>query len=134
MFQKYNDTPAAICLGIYFLGGIFYVFQLLFMTETWLAGEEIGPEAIGVARVLGFAFLGYNVGLIWAYVNGPDGQKFFFLLVGRTNRHLTQHLAPAFICGKDDPFRRCHNRFGTHRFTTDWLSQGPIQTIVLEKS
>ena len=43
MFQKYNDTPGAICLGIYFLGGIFYVFQLLFMTETWLAGEEIGP-------------------------------------------------------------------------------------------
>ena len=64
MFQKYNDTPVAICLGIYFLGGIFYVFQLLFMTETWLAGEEIGPEAIGVARVLGFTFLGYNVGLI----------------------------------------------------------------------
>ena len=79
MFQKYNDTPAAICLGIYFLGGIFYVFQLLFMTETWLAGEEIGPEAIGVARVLGFAFLGYNVGLIWTYVNGPDGLKIYFI-------------------------------------------------------
>ena len=76
MFQKYNDTPAAICLGIYFLGGIFYVFQLLFMTETWLAGEEIGPEAIGVARVLGFAFLGYNVGLIWTYVTVPMGRKF----------------------------------------------------------
>ena len=79
MFQKYNDTPAAICLGIYFLGGIFYVFQLLFMTETWLAGEEIGPEAIGVARVLGFAFLGYNVGLIWTFVNGPDRQKIYFI-------------------------------------------------------
>ena len=46
MFQKYNDTPAAICLGIYFLGGIFYVFQLLFVTETWLAGEEIGKLSV----------------------------------------------------------------------------------------
>ena len=43
MFEKYNDTPTAICLGIYLLGCIFYVFQLLFMTETWLVGEEIGP-------------------------------------------------------------------------------------------
>ena len=54
MFQKYNDTPAAICLGIYFLGGIFYVFQLLFMTETWQAGEEIGPEAVFVISIPSF--------------------------------------------------------------------------------
>ena len=51
MFEKYNDNPAAICLGLYLLGCIFYVFQLIFMTETWLAGEGIGPEAIPVARV-----------------------------------------------------------------------------------
>ena len=44
-----------------------------------MAGEEIGPEAIGVARVLGFTFLGYNVGLIWTFVNGPDGQKIYFI-------------------------------------------------------
>jgi hypothetical protein len=37
------------------------------MTETWLAGEEMGPEAIGFARVLGFAFLGCNVGLWSAF-------------------------------------------------------------------
>ena len=41
MFQKYNDTPAAICLGIYLLGCIFYVFQLLFMTETWLERKSV---------------------------------------------------------------------------------------------
>ena len=79
MFQKYNDTPAAISLGIYLLGCTFYVFQLLFMTETWLAGEEIGPEAIPVARVLGSAFLGFIVGLILTYINGPDGQRIYFL-------------------------------------------------------
>ena len=107
MFQKYNDTPAAICLGIYFLGGIFYVFQLLFMTETWLAGEEIGPEAIGVARVLGFAFLGYNVGLIWTYVDGPDGQKIYFisLLVAQIGTLLNiwhQHLFAGKMTLLDD--------------------------------
>ena len=79
MFEKYNDNPAAICLGIYLLGCIFYVFQLLFMTETWLAGEEIGPEAILVARVLGSAYLGFIVGLILTYINGPDGQRIYFL-------------------------------------------------------
>ena len=78
MFEKYNDNPAAICLGLYLLGCIFYVFQLLFMTETWLAGEGIGPEAIPVAKVLGSAFLGFIVGLILTYLNGPDGQKIYF--------------------------------------------------------
>ena len=78
MFEKYNDNPAAICLGLYLLGCIFYVFQLIFMTETWLAGEGIGPEAIPVARVLGASFLGFIVGLILTYINGPDGQKIYF--------------------------------------------------------
>ena len=79
MFEKYKDTPAAICLSIYLLGAIFYVFQLLFMTEQWLANELIGPEAIGVARVLGFAYLGYIAGLIMTYKKGPDGHGIFFI-------------------------------------------------------
>ena len=85
MFEKYNDNTAAICIGIYLLGSIFYVFQLLFMTETLLEGEGIGPEEIPVARVLGASFLGFIVGLILTFVNGPDGQKnyFFALLVAQ---------------------------------------------------
>lgn len=78
MFKKYNDTPAAICLAIYLLGCLFYVLQLLFMTEKWLTGEGIGPEAIGVARVLGSAFLGFCVGLILTFIKGPNGQKIYF--------------------------------------------------------
>ena len=78
MFEKYNDNTASFCLGLYLLGCIFYVFQLLFMTETWLAGEGIGPEAIPVAKVLGSAFLGFIIGLILTYMNGPDGQKIYF--------------------------------------------------------
>ena len=79
MFAKYNDNPAAICLGIYLLGAIFYVFQLLFMTEPWLNENGIGPEAIGLARVLGFAYLGYIVGMVMTYIKSPDGHNFYFL-------------------------------------------------------
>ncbi len=75
MFKKYNDNLAAICIGLYLLGSIFYVFQLLFMTEKWLAGEMIGPEAIPVARVLGSAYLEFIVGMILTYMKGPDGQN-----------------------------------------------------------
>ena len=97
MIEKYNDNVAAICIGIYLLGSIFYVFQLLFMAEIWLAGEGIGPEAIPVARVLGAAFLGFIVGLILTYVKGPDGHKiyFFALLVAQICTFLNlwhQHL------------------------------------------
>ena len=44
-----------------------------------MAGEEIGREAIPVARVLGSAYLGFIVGLILTYINGPDGQRIYFL-------------------------------------------------------
>jgi len=81
MFGKYNDNPAAMCIGIYLIGSIFYVFQLLFMTEIWLAGEGIGPEAIPVARVLGSAFLGFIIGMVLTYINGPDGQKIYFFAI-----------------------------------------------------
>ena len=79
MFGKYNDTPAAISLG----GCLFYVAQLLFMTESWLAENGIGPEAIGVA--LGFTWLGLTIGLIRTYATGPDGQStyFFALLIAQ---------------------------------------------------
>ena len=107
MFEKYNDTPAAICLGIYLLGATFYVFQLLFMTEQWLANELIGPEAIGVARVLGFAYLGYVAGLLMTYKKGPDGHGVFFvsLLVAQIGTFLNlwhQYLFVGIMTTLDD--------------------------------
>ena len=51
MFGKYNDTPAAISLGIYLLGGLFYTVQLLFMTEAWLQENGIGPEAVSYTHL-----------------------------------------------------------------------------------
>ena len=77
--QKYGDTPAAIAMILFTLGGIFYVAQLIFMTEAWLAENGIGPEAIGVARVLGFTWLGIVVVLIRTFFSGPAGTSGFFM-------------------------------------------------------
>jgi len=79
--QKYGDKPAAIAMILFTLGGIFYVAQLIFMTEAWLAENGIGPEAIGVARVLGFTWLGIIVVLIRTFFNGPAGTSAFFMML-----------------------------------------------------
>ena len=79
MLEKYNDTPAAIAIILYTLGCAFYVFQLLVMTEAWLAENGMGPETVGLARVLGFTWLGIIVGLIRTFTNGPDGNSTFFI-------------------------------------------------------
>ena len=79
MLEKYNDTPAAIAIILYTLGCAFYVFQLLFMTESWLAQNGMGPETVGLARVLAFTWLGILVGLVRTFTNGPDGNSTFFI-------------------------------------------------------
>jgi hypothetical protein len=79
MLKKYNDTPAAIALALFTLGGAFYVAQLLFMTEAWLAENGMGAESVVLARVLGFTWLGITVGLIRTFTNGPDGSSTFFM-------------------------------------------------------
>ena len=77
--SKYEDTPAAVAMILFTLGGIFYVFQLIFMTEAWLAENGIGSEAIGLARVLGFTWLGIVVVLIRTFISGPAGTSAFFM-------------------------------------------------------
>ena len=79
MLEKYNDTPAAIAIILYTLGCAFYVFQLLFMTESWLAQNGMGPETVGLARVLAFTWLGILVGLVRTFTNGPDGNSTFLI-------------------------------------------------------
>ena len=78
MLNKYNDTPAAIALGIFALGGLFYEVQTIFMTESWLLANELSAEAIVVTRVMGAAFLGLTVGLLLTFLKGPDGQRILF--------------------------------------------------------
>ena len=100
MLQKYNDTPAASAMILFTLGGAFYVFQLLLKTETWLAQNGMGPETVGLARVLGFTWLGIIVGLIRTFINGPDGNNIFFtaLIIAQLGLVLNlwhQYLFPA---------------------------------------
>ncbi|MEE3000766.1 MAG: hypothetical protein VX693_12655 [Pseudomonadota bacterium] len=82
MFSKYNDNLAAICLGIYFLGCLGYVVQLIFTTEAWLVANEIDTNAVTVARVLGSTWLGIVLGLFLTFMRGPDGQGLFFWALG----------------------------------------------------
>ena len=49
------------------------------MTEAWLAENGIGTEAIGLARVLGFTWLGIVVVLIRTFISGPAGTSAFFM-------------------------------------------------------
>ena len=81
MLEKYNDPPAAIAIILYTLGCAFYVFQLLFMTESWLAENGMGPETVVLARVLAFTWLGILVGLVRTFTNGPDGNSTFFIVL-----------------------------------------------------
>ena len=81
MLGKLNDNIAALVLGIYLLGIIMYVVQLIFMTEIWLKGEEVDVSAVTVARVLGGAWLGLGLGIVLTFLNGPDDQKTFFMTI-----------------------------------------------------
>ena len=78
MFKKYNDTPAAIAMGLMALGMIFWVGLMLFSPETLLSDSGIDVTAAPIARFLGLTWLGRLVGVIFTFVNGPDGQKVFF--------------------------------------------------------
>ena len=81
MFPKLNDNVTALVLGIYLLGLIVYVVQLIFMTEVWLKGEEIDQSAKDIARILGGTWLGLGIGVVLIFLNGPDGQKTFFTTI-----------------------------------------------------
>ena len=89
MFKKYNDTPAAIAMGLMALGMIFWVGLMLFSPETLLSDRGIDVTAAPIARFLGLTWLGFVVGVIFTFVNGPDGQKVFF------NALLVAHIATA---------------------------------------
>ena len=78
MLAKLNDNVAALVFGVYLLGIIMYVIQLIFMTEIWLKGEGVDLSAVTVARVMGGAWLGLGLGVVLTFLNGPDGQKTFF--------------------------------------------------------
>ena len=99
MFKKYNDTPAAIAMGIYLLGALLYGLQLVFTSDSWLAAHDIDIAAIPLARALGAAYLGFSLGVILTFVNSPDGQKTFFIALGAAQLILLVVLWHACIAG-----------------------------------
>jgi hypothetical protein len=81
MFKKYNDTPAAIAMGLLTL---FYLFQVIafFLTkEDFFADAGLDPAALPMANWLVFLFATIWVGLVLTFVKGPDGQGIFFIVL-----------------------------------------------------
>ena len=81
MFKKYNDTPAAIAIGLVTL---FYLFQVVvfFLTkEDFFADAGLDPAALPLANWLLFTYATLLVGLILTFMKGPDGQGIFFIVL-----------------------------------------------------
>ena len=85
MFKKYNDTPAAIAIGLVTIFFIIQVVLFAFTAETFLEDVGIGPAALPMAYWLCFLFATLAIGLILTFVKGPDGQSIFFnvMLIGQ---------------------------------------------------
>ena len=85
MFKKYNDTPAAIAIGLVTIFFIIQVVLFAFTAETFLEAVGIGPAALPMAYWLCFLFGTLAIGLILTFVKGPDGQSIFFnvMLIGQ---------------------------------------------------
>ena len=85
MFKKYNDTPAAIAMGLVTIFFIIQVVLFAFTAETFLEDVGIDPAALPMAYWLCFLFATLAIGLILTFVKGPDGQSVFFnvMLIGQ---------------------------------------------------
>ena len=85
MFAKYNDTPAAITIGVVTLFFIIQVVLFAFTAEIFLEDAGIDPVALPMAYWMCFLFATLAIGLILTFVKGPDGQSIFFnvMLIGQ---------------------------------------------------
>ena len=78
MFKKYNDTPAAIAIGVVTLFFIIQVVLICFTAETFLEDSGINPAGLPLVYwMCGFLAI-LSVGLILTFIKGPDGQSIFF--------------------------------------------------------
>jgi len=81
MFKKYNDTPAAIAIGVLTIFSIIQTVSFAFTAETFLEDAGIGLAALPMAYWLCGLFAALTVGLILTFIKGPDGQSIFFNVV-----------------------------------------------------
>ena len=106
MFKKYNDTPAAIAMGLVTIFFIIQVVLFAFTAETFLEDVGIGPAALPMAYWLCFLFATLAIGLILTFVKGPDGQSIFFnvMLIGQIGGVIGNLIEIATDATTADPF------------------------------
>ena len=106
MFKKYNDTPAAIAIGLVTIFFIIQVVLFAFTAETFLEDVGIGPAALPMAYWLCFLFATLAIGLILTFVKGPDGQSIFFnvMLIGQIGGVIGNLIEIACDATTADPF------------------------------
>ena len=106
MFKKYNDTPAAIAIGLVTIFFIIQVVLFAFTAETFLEDVGIGPAALPMAYWLCFLFATLAIGLILTFVKGPDGQSIFFnvMLIGQIGFVIGNLIEIACDATTADPF------------------------------
>ena len=103
MFKKYNDTPAAIAMGLITIGMIFWLGLFFIAPESALSDRGIDVSAVPLVRLVALTWLGFLVGIILTFVNGPDGQKVFF------NTLLVAQIATAILNWYQYFAERCWN-------------------------
>ena len=103
MFKKYNDTPAVIAMGLITIGMIFWLGLFFIAPESALSDRGIDVSAVPLVRLVALTWLGFLVGIILTFVNGPDGQKVFF------NTLLVAQIATAILNWYQYFAERCWN-------------------------
>ena len=106
MFKKYNDTPAAIAMGLVTIFFIIQVILMAFTGESWLEDAGIDPAAMPLVYWLCFIFATFAIGLILTFVKGPDGQSIFFnvMLIGQIGFVIGNLIEVATDATTADPF------------------------------
>ena len=65
-------------MGLILIGMIFWLGQIVTSPETALTDRGIDVSAVPLLRLAALTWLGFLVGIVLTFVNGPDGQKVFF--------------------------------------------------------
>ena len=105
MFAKYNDTPAAIAIGVVTIFFIIQVVLICFTAETFLEDSGINPAGLPLVYwMCGFLAI-LSVGLILTFIKGPDGQSIFFnvMLIAQIGSVIGQLIEYATDAGTKSP-------------------------------
>ena len=65
-------------MGLILISMIFWLGQIVTSPETALSDRGIDVSAVPLLRLAALTWLGFLVGIVLTFVNGPDSQKVFF--------------------------------------------------------